>query len=479
MKQRLSIVFLIVIVLIGFTVRLYRFSNPLADWHSWRQTDTSAVSRDFVQHGFDILHPKYDDISNIPSGLDNPVGYRFVEFPVYNILQAGGFLLFDHLNLEEWGRLVTIFASLMSIVFIYLLLRKYQDSTTGLVGAFVFAVLPFSIYYGRTVLPDEMMIGCVLVAIYFLSEWTDGNSELKNRSILYYLLALIFTILSLLLKPYALFFLLPMVYLVYKKWGWRFILQWKLWVFLIVSIVPLAFWRIWMMQYPEGIPASAWLFNAGDIRFKGAFFYWIFGERISKLILGYFGVVFLMLGLLRTKQDKNYWFFITFLISSLLYVSVIARGNVQHDYYQILIIPSIIFFVARGVRFLYLYSRESNRAALVIIAVSGILMLALSWYYVRGYFDINNPAIIEAGEKANQIIPKNAKVIAPYDGDTTLLYYTNRQGWPAFEDSTEGLMKKGASYVILLHPSSQDLAGYAKKYKIVVSNSDYAIIKLQ
>ncbi len=222
------------------------------------------------------------------------------------------------------------------------------------------------------------------------------------------------------------------------------------------------------------------MFNAGNIRFKGAFFYWIFGERIAKLILGYFGVLFLLLGFLKTKIDKSYYFFLFFTLSSLIYITVIARGNVQHDYYQILVIPTIAIFAARGFRFLYLYFQETrNYAVPVIICVSSALMLALSWYYVRGYFDINNPAIIEAGQKVNEITPKNAKIIAPYDGDTTLLYYTDRQGWRAFEDSTEGLMKKGASYVVLLHPLQQDLAGYEKKYKVVAQNSDYAIIKLK
>lgn len=496
-KNNFLYVALIFIVLIGIVVRFYRFNSPLADWHSWRQTDTSAVSRDFVQNGFDVLHPKYDDISNIPSGTDNPQGYRFVEFPIFNVLQAGGFLVFDHFNLEQWGRLVSILASVFSIVFIFLLLKKFVDPYTGLIGAGIFALLPYSIYYGRTVLPDESMAASVLAAVYFFVEWIDINAKIKDqksyslrseqaeaqfkiKNLLFYILALFFSAVSLLLKPYAVFFLIPMVYLVYRQWGWRFILKWQLWVLLILSVLPLALWRLWMTQYPAGIPSSSWLFNEGNIRFKGAFFYWIFGERIAKLILGYFGVVFLLLGFLKTKADKNYWFFMFFALASLLYISVIARGNVQHDYYQILIVPTLAIFTARGIRFLYLqFKGTQNFAGPIIIVICSVLMLALSWYYVRDYFNINNPALVEAGEKANQILPKDAKVIAPYGGDTTLLYYTGRQGWPAFEASTEDLMKKGASYVVLLHPAATDLAGYEQKYKVVVSNPDYAIIKLQ
>src|ERR1051326_9616750 len=94
-KSELFILFLILVG--GFIVRLYRFNGPVADWHSWRQADTSAVSRNVVNEGFNLLYPKFDDLSNVPSGIyDNPNGYRFVEFPMYNVFQAGLFVLFHH-----------------------------------------------------------------------------------------------------------------------------------------------------------------------------------------------------------------------------------------------------------------------------------------------------------------------------------------------------------------------------------------------
>src|ERR1700733_9571220 len=82
------ILLLITILVVGFFVRLYRFDNPVADWQSWRQADTSAVARNFVEHGFDLLHPRMNNISNVQSGLDNPQGYFFAEFPIYNATSA-------------------------------------------------------------------------------------------------------------------------------------------------------------------------------------------------------------------------------------------------------------------------------------------------------------------------------------------------------------------------------------------------------
>src|SRR5258708_3977321 len=127
--KRFELWFLGVLLLGGFLVRLYRFDNPIADWHSWRQSDTSAVSRTFVQHGYDLLHPRYDDIGNVQTGFDNPKGYRFVEFPIYNVAQAGLFQMFGRLTLEEWGRLVSIFASISISALLFFIVRKHLNST--------------------------------------------------------------------------------------------------------------------------------------------------------------------------------------------------------------------------------------------------------------------------------------------------------------------------------------------------------------
>lgn len=486
--KKLEFLVLFLILIFAFLVRLYRFDNPIADWHSWRQADTSAVSRNFVKNGFDLLHPTYDDISNIPSGKDNPAGFRFVEFPIYNTFQAGLFDVFKNFTIEEWGRLISIFSSLLSAVFIFFIVKKHFNALTGLLAAFFFSFLPFSIYYGRTILPDEMMVTAILGGIYFFSLWIDKfetlnsksetNSKFKIKNYLLYFLAIIFTSSAFLLKPYALFFTLPIIYLAYKKFGFGFFKNWKLWLFVIITLLPFVFWRIWMTQFPEGIPASSWLFNGNGIRFRPAFFRWIFYERLTKLILGYFGVVLLLLGVLKMKKEKDYWFFISFIISSLLYLFIIATGNVQHDYYQILIVPTLAILLARGS--VFILSKILNKyisTFLLAIIVAGSFYF--SWYFVRDYFNINNWAMVDAGQKADEILPKDAKVIAPYNGDTSFLYQINRKGWPAFERSTEELVKMGATYAIIQSPTKSDFDGFGEKYKIIASSSSYLIVKLK
>lgn len=482
-KKRLILLLLFVIVTLGFIVRLYRLNSPIADWHSWRQSDTSAVSRYFVTHGFDILHPHFEDLSNIPSGKDNPNGYRFVEFPLYNITQAGLYSIFGMLSLEAWGRIVSIIASSLSTIFIYLLVARHSSKTIGLFSAFFYAFIPYDIYYGRTILPDTSMAMAVLGGIYFFDIWIEKMKESKSRSThwVWFLISLVFTASSFLLKPYALFFVLPMVVLAYNRWGIGFFKKWQLWIFLIISVIPLSLWRTYITQFPEGIPASAWLFNGNGIRFHPAFFRWIFFDRLTRLISGYFGILILLFGVLKVNKLREWLFFVSFLASSLLYITTIATGNVQHDYYQILIMPSVAIFYGIGSYFLYRWTVKKLPVGKIVLVVLVLGLFGYGWNTVKDYFNINHPSIVTAGDALDLIAPKDAKVIAYVEGeqgDTSLLYRTKRQGWPSLEKSFPEMVQMGASYMVLADPTPQAL-DLGKQFKIVAKGSNYIIFDLR
>ncbi len=471
-----SLLILGLILVLAFTVRLYRFNSPIGDWHSWRQADTSSVSRIFAEEGFNLLYPRFMDLSNVPSGKDNPFGYRFVEFPIYNLAQAGFFKYVGYFTLEEWGRLVSIFASLASITFVYLILKNRGHKLAGFIAAFLYATLPFAIYFGRTILPDQTMVAASLGSIYFFQSWIGK----KQLSIINYQLSILvlLTATAFLLKPYALFFTLPMIYLAFERFGLKAFKKWKLWLFLIISVIPLALWRNWMQQFPEGIPVSDWLFNGGNIRFRPAFFRWLFFERLTKLILGYFGVVFLILPFITRIKKNDFLFSLSFVASSLLYVFVIARGNIQHDYYQILVIPSLVIFLGLGMgQFLANLISKKKYLILGSLLIPLILMYVFSWTQVKDFFNINNPSILVAGKAVDELTPKNAKIIASYNGDTSFLYQTKRKGWASMEKPLPEMVKLGAGFLILVNPKKEDY-GIGKEYKIIKATKDYIIFNL-
>jgi hypothetical protein len=246
----------------------------------------------------------------------------------------------------------------------------------------------------------------------------------------------------------------------------------------ILSMTPLLLWRYHGSLHPEGSFASIWLLNGSNIRFTGAFFRWLIYDRMNRLIFATGGFVLFFFGLVRSVQSKKGWLMVFWLISVLAYFTVFAMGNVTHDYYQLPIMPIGAILVSLG--FFEMINNGKNvfqKISLVVVASALIVMsLAFGWYEVRGFFNINDWNMIEAGKRIDQITPKDAKVIAPYQTDPSFLYQTNRHGWTIGFD-IEKKIADGATYYV--STSYDDEARQLeKKYTLVEKNDKYIIIKL-
>ena len=248
----------------------------------------------------------------------------------------------------------------------------------------------------------------------------------------------------------------------------------------LLLCIPLFLWRRWIVQYPEGIAVSDWLFNKGNIRFKGAWFHWLFARRLAELILGYWGLIPFGLGLIVRLRKKESIFSLLWLLGGLAYFIIFAAGNVQHDYYQALIVPIIVWFTALGLHALFKRMEGINRFAAGALAfICIIFMWAFSWFTIRTYYWINHPEIVEAGREADRLLPPDAKVIAPYNGDTTFLYQTKRQGWPIGFDIDKKI-QMGAQYYVSVASTDDywETNILAAEYPVIVKNDVFAIIDL-
>lgn len=472
---------LFLIVVAAFGVRQYRINIPLGDWHSWRQADTAAVSRNFVKEGFDLLHPKYDDMSPVSEeSLPNPQHLRFVEFPIYSAVVG---LVYVALGQVEviYGRQTSVVFSLFSIVFLYLLVRKFLGPKVALLSAGIFAFLPYNIYFSRVFLPEPMMIFVSLAALYFFTKFleADTSSNTNLPKIIFFALTIICLASALLTKPYMLYLALPMLYLSYHYQGFKAFANPRLYLVAFLSLAPLLLWRLWISQYPEGIPRAAWLFNGDNIRYKGAFLYWMVGERLGKEILTVAGFALATIGSVIRPKTGQTWVFHWWLLGVILYVIILARGNVEHDYYQIPLVPILSVMMARGVNFLVFDTGSILIKWISIPVAAAFIMItfALGWYQVRGFYQINHGEIMQAGDVARQILPKDAKVIAPYGGDTAFLYQLDRPGWPVVYTSIDDMIKLGATHYVSVSYDAQT-NDIMNKYKIIHKAPNFVIVDL-
>ncbi len=463
---------ILLIIVACFGVRLYKISQPVADWHSWRQVDTASVTRIFMDRGLNLLNPQYYDVSSIQTGYYNGEGLRLVEFPVFNFFHYIFAKALPFVSLEVSGRLTSIVASVITTYLLFLIGKKLVGSMAGLVSAFYFAFMPFNIFFSRVILPEPMATMFAILGVYLFMKYISSESKI------FLFTAAIAFALGILVKPFVAFYGVVPVYLAIRKYGIiGTIFNIPLLIALDIAMIPFFIWRIYIFDKVVGIPAFSWMFNGDGIRFRPSFWRWIFGERLGILILGIWGMIPFGFGLL--KRDKYGFVHHFFLIGMFLYVSIIATANVRHDYYQTIAIPAVALTLGIGASEMLNYKKLRQRiGSFFLLSFCTFLMFGISFFQVKEYYKINHSEFIRAGQILDSIAPKDAKVVAPDNGNTVLLYYTKRFGWPAVDRSIDEIIALGGRYFISTAMNDTDSVNFKKRFEMVYSDPQFFILDL-
>lgn len=476
-KIPVGFILLTFLCVIALTVRLYKFDNSIAEWFSWRQSDTAAVARFLISDNFNLLKPRYYDLSNIQSGMDNPQGLRMVEFPLYNAAFALLFKLWPVIAIEQWGRVIAIVCSLIVLAVLYKLLEHEFGKVEAFFGGLFFALAPYVVFYSRVVLPDMPAVSLAMIGVYSMYRYSLS----KNK--LFFCVSILFYALALLVKPTTIYFGLIIIYLLIHD-------KYSSWIkpvgivvlFIGISTLPVWLWRNYIKAFPEGIAASQWLLTSVNtpkgletIFFRPAFFRWVFYERISNLILGGYGIVLLILGMFTTGKQKLYLPGI-FLLSALLYLFTFQGGNVQHDYYQIMIIPAMTLLVGAGAG---LIMRQKKWSFYVVRLGTVFLLLTISFlfsfYQIKGNY-VQSDDVLLSADVIRSLTGKDDIIVTDTMGDTTLLYLSDRRGFPAPYKEFPLLKAQGAKYFMTLNTDYR--RSLKDKYELVFDNDHVLLFAL-
>src|SRR3989344_747687 len=440
--KRIDFILLGVILLLALVFRLYKISAPLGDFHSWRQADTASVARNFATKDFNLLKPRYHDFSNIQSGLENPQGYRFVEFPVYNAIIAALWKYIPLTSLEIYGRLVTIFFSLSIIGILYYFLLKETGRIAAVAATFTYAVFPFFVFFSRVILPETTALAFTFLALLFLYFFTFGKNKVRNT--ISYSLALLFFIIGVLAKPTVIFYSFSFLTLFIIKYRWNIHKKILPYLFFIATAIPYGLWTLF--------------------------------ERINNIILGGYLTVFFVLGFF--IKPKRY-FIHSLWFSSLVYILVFQGGNVQHEYYQTLILPALAALIGIGVNLFAAHNKIFISQMVTFLLIIGLFGFSffISFYHVSGYFNYSQDQVNMA-RVVRDLTKLNSKIVTDTLGDTTLLYLSEREGSPSVFKSLPDLKNDGYEYFVT---SKQDVISQIKKekvYAVLFENNQFAIFAL-
>lgn len=439
---------LLVIILLGISLRVIHITNPLLDRGGWRQTATASVARNFYTNNFNIFYPQID------WGGASP-GYAESEFEISPFIVA---LIYKITGVQEWvGRLLAVLFSVGSMGLLYRLSRKYFGINTALFSTAFFVICPLNIYYSRTFMPESSMIFFSIAFIYYFSEWFD-NENWTN-----FLLTGLCGALALLIKIPTLYLGFPIVGLAYIKYNKSLFIKWKLWLLAGIILLPSILWyshahqifkeygltfAIWDIGHDKWGNIQIWL----DKEFYLTLFHRFKGEVLTPI-----GLCLFLFGLVLKVRQKKEFLFHFWLLGIIIYFFIVAVGNIVNNYYQLPLVPVASIFIGKALT-LFINKKLLSEKVIgwIIITIAFLSISLFSYQEIKGFYYWSRP-IYFAGKTVDKLVEKDALIIV---GNDTIyhgpegLYYSNRKGWYAnlFEinpEYVEGCRKQGAKYLVI------------------------------
>jgi 4-amino-4-deoxy-L-arabinose transferase-like glycosyltransferase len=480
---------LIAILFLSIVIRLFHISFPLIGWHSWRQADTASIARNFYLNDHNILYPQIE-------WRGNTDGFVESEFHIYPFIVS---ILYSIFGMNDmWGRIVSVVFAIFTIYGLYLLVRKIISEKTALWAAFIYSILPLNIYFTRAFMPESLMLMCSVFGIYFYNEWIENN-KWKN-----FIFSLIFITFAALVKLPALYLGLPLLFLTINKFGKHFLTNWKIWLYVILTFIPVILWykHAHNLFLQTGLTFSIWNFGEDKwgmigplLTFK--FYNDIFFKNIAERHLTYAAFILFIWGLFIKRKSSKEKLFDWWLIGVIVFIFIAPQAHLAQEYYQLPFTISASVFVAKVFEKYFKHSSfkksfSENRLVISFLSLALLAIILLSFLRVNNFMKSENPnaTIFKFSNDISSKVNENDLIIYPSDGNPTLLFLSNRRGWilNPVDLTSEHISEKkdqGAKYIISEkkvfenEKQKENLKNIFDKYEIVVDNDEYFIASLK
>ncbi len=474
------------IILLALLVRSYHITSPTDGIHIFRQTQTAGLIRDYYRDGIDLFYPRV-------ISLGAP-GYIVLEFPLYQAVAA---LLYKILSPELlWARVLSIFCSLLSIVFIYRITIKFIDQKSAIFASLFFAFMPLNIFYNRVPMPDSMTILFSLIMFDFLIEGID------NKKYILLFIGIVAGCFGLMMKsPNVAPLYLPIIYMTYKRD--KNIRSFANIRFLSAFLIPITMMVLWQhhansvnemyvstSKYPEGLyssiairlhPFNTWYFGTLAQRLDPQNYVIILG-RIFRDMLSVVGLLFFAVGLYALMKKKLGAFFYIWLFSVLCSMMVIFNLNVIHNFYQLPLTPLLSIFCGIGCAYLHDVVKNKKIALLVTAGLICVYLFMSMKIAKNRFFVLGESDLIAVGQYIDNHTEKDVMIATSMpDSDLwnpMLLYYSDRHGFTVPHKRINNemityLRSENIKYLILVdYKGKGDVINKAiAPYKIVDKNN--------
>jgi hypothetical protein len=393
---------------------------PLLDYHYHRQVNTAAIARNYWREGQPLLRPRIDWAGPADE-------LAATELPVEMWLHGKLWPLFG-LG-EAWGRVLSVAASALTALLLFLLFERELGTEAGFYGAALFTVLPVEIYFGRTVQPEAAALLFFACALYF---WERALEPGRSRAA--WLAATVSAFLSIGLKlPYA-HMLIPLAALSWRRLGRAALSDARTWAAGLAALGGVLAWYVYASHGVYVVPTHAGEFTIllkyGDT----PHYVWFFiVSRFPEIIATYGGLVFFYFGAREVLVRRRDAFWLAWLGGSFVHLIALGKYGHVHEYTCLPFAAGVAGVMGEGLKILIEKARAAvpeRRAwavagvALLVVAVPVHAALRIGHWYRQGFEYLSR-----AGEAAAATSRPGDLFFTNSMAPSVLLYYLDRRGW--------------------------------------------------
>jgi Dolichyl-phosphate-mannose-protein mannosyltransferase len=427
----------------------------------FREAQTAMITRNLWRDGWSgLLLPRIDWLGNSP-------GYMLLEFPLYNAAVA---VLYAILGPHDvLGRIVSLACSLGALALFYGIVRRLDGERTALLAAALMALTPLQQSIGQSVLPEPMLMLCLLASLYAMVRYAEGGPGgwLAMASVMAALATLV-------KSPPGLMLLGPLLYLAWTRFGWSALRGPSLW---LAAALALGIYYVWQRHadhvnaqfYPYFVSTapSQVLWNFGPVAMRWD---WHFYARIAGRLLVYVSPMILLAALpslCKRPTHPRAWLWHVWLAANTAYVLLCANLHFRHKHYQIVFVPIAAALAARAV--IAWWPRRRR----VLTAAAALLLMYDAWMGWQLWREQRDPLAERACAVLREMsAPQDLVVVAVFDGaggrtanhhnNPAWLYLADRRGWnaPLYAQfnaaAVEQYRQQGARWLALKLSMEQD-----------------------
>ena len=379
----------------GLGIRLIAISQPYVDAWSWRQADVAMIAENFYRHGFVLFYPQINWAGRTP-------GYVGTEFPLVPFMAA---MLYGVFGVQAWiGRAVSVGFFALSVPFLYRLVRQTSNTHAALWVVAIYTLTPLSIFASRAFMPDMASLSLSLVALSLFATWL----ERAPHATLFLATSLV-TSLAILVKLPAILIGVPLLAMVWGKYGLRAVCRRELVALAALALSgPLAWYthayRI-SLTYPP-----YHFFGTGVLEIAEVGWYVEIVHRLATSSLTPLVSAAMLVGLFVPARTAYAWVFHWWLLALLVFIVLAGWGNYEHDWYQLPLVPVAAALAGRACA--WGFGRVAQRAGATLARLAaGVFVAGLAaaaYIAITPHYEPKRLAWWQAGLALNRLTPPEA-----------------------------------------------------------------------